>query len=39
MKNGTPDYPFSLYEGLVGELFFYMDILDPEKSYFPGYEI
>ncbi|KAI6659020.1 LanC-like protein 2 [Oopsacas minuta] len=36
---GTPDNPFSLFEGLAGELYFLADMIDPMKSAFPCFEI
>ena len=32
------DNPLSLFEGLAGGLHFIMDVLEPDVSYFPGYE-
>jgi lantibiotic modifying enzyme len=34
----TPDRPYSLYEGIAGIVCYYIDLLDPEHSYFPGVE-
>lgn len=36
---GIPDAPTSLMEGTAGELCFLVDLLRPEASYFPGYEL
>ena len=36
---GTADSPFSLFEGLAGQIYFLADMLDPIKSAFPGYEL
>ena len=35
----TPDRPLSLFEGTAGVIFFLLNLLDPEKSTFPGYQI
>lgn len=31
----SPDFPFSLYEGLAGTACFLNDLLQPEKAEFP----
>ena len=37
---GTPDTPFSLFEGLSGEVYFLSDLLTNEDAVrFPAYEI
>jgi len=36
---GVPDYPYSLQVGMAGDIFFYIDLFDPMKAYYPGYEI
>jgi hypothetical protein len=37
---GTPDAPYSLYEGLCGEIYFISDLLNDEDLVrFPSYEI
>jgi len=36
---GVSDYPFSLMEGLAGDIIFEIDCFSPEYSEFPGYEI
>ena len=36
---GNADSPFSLFEGLAGQIYFLADMLDPMKSAFPGYEL
>lgn len=35
----APDRPYSLYEGIAGISYFLTDILDPENSAFPGYDL
>jgi hypothetical protein len=35
----APDRPWSLYEGLMGTLCFYLDCLDPVRSRFPAFEV
>ena len=35
----TPDCPFSLFEGMAGTIYFLFDIIEPEKSLFPAYEV
>lgn len=35
----TPDSPFSLFEGMAGTIYFLFDIIEPEKSLFPSYEV
>ena len=35
----TPDRPWSLYEGLMGTLCFYLDCLEPERARFPAFEV
>lgn len=35
----TPDRPLSLYEGTAGVICFLLNLLEPEKSSFPGYQI
>jgi hypothetical protein len=34
-----PERPMSLYEGLAGAICFWADLLAPEQSHFPGYEL
>ena len=34
---GTSDHPLSLFEGIAGEGCFYLDLLHPRGSQFPGY--
>jgi hypothetical protein len=34
-----PDRPWSLYEGAMGTLCFYLDCLDPARARFPGFEV
>ncbi len=36
---GSPDHPWSLYEGRLGTLCFYQDCLDPAGARFPAFEI
>lgn len=36
---GVSDYPFSLYLGLAGDICFLIDLLQPQKAAFPGYEV
>lgn len=36
---GVPDSPYSLMEGEAGTICFFSDLLYPEHSVFPGYEI
>jgi hypothetical protein len=36
---GVPDSPYSLMEGLGGTLCFLVDVLQPEKARFPGFEL
>lgn len=33
------DRPLSLYEGLAGTIYFLVDILEPDNSCFPGFEL
>lgn len=35
----SPDRPYSLFEGLAGTVYFLFDLLDPNNSRFPGYEL
>lgn len=35
----TPDRPWSLYEGTLGTLCFYLDCLDPDRARFPAFEV
>lgn len=35
----TPDSPYSLFEGMAGTIYFLFDIIEPEKSLFPAYEV
>lgn len=35
----TPDYPYSLYEGLAGTVCFLIDLLNPKQAYFPFMDI
>lgn len=37
--HGVPDSPLSLYEGLAGTVCFLSDLLQPEGSWMPGYEL
>jgi hypothetical protein len=37
--HGVPEYPLSLYEGLAGTACFLSDLLRPEASWMPGYEL
>ena len=36
---GIPDHPFSLMQGLAGDIIYILDIFDIEYSKFPGYEV
>ena len=36
---GNADCPFSLFEGLAGQIYFLADMIDPMKSAFPCYEL
>lgn len=36
---GMSDYPYSLMQGLSGDLCLLFDIIEQEKSYFPGYTL
>jgi len=36
---GRSDYPYSLMLGLAGDICFEIDLLIPENSAFPGYEL
>lgn len=36
---GTPDMPFSLFQGLAGEVLCLNDVLDPAHASFPGFEL
>lgn len=39
-EDGLPEYPYSLMEGLAGEIYFLCDILSPDLEVrFPGFEI
>jgi hypothetical protein len=38
-ESGISDYPFSLMEGVVGDIHAIIDTLQPNKSLFPGLEI
>lgn len=33
------DRPFSMFEGIGGMAFLFMDVADPSKARFPGYEL
>ncbi|KAH7725575.1 Lanthionine synthetase C-like protein [Aphelenchoides avenae] len=35
----TPDFPYSLFEGLAGSLCFLADLLDPSQAQFPLYHV
>jgi len=35
----TPDYPYSLYEGTAGTVCFIADLLDPDHSTFPFFNV
>ena len=35
----VPDAPYSLQEGIAGDICFYADLFDPMNAYFPGYEL
>lgn len=35
----VPDTPYSLMEGIAGDIHFYADLFDPKNAYFPGYEL
>ncbi|XP_028397878.1 lanC-like protein 2 [Dendronephthya gigantea] len=35
----TPDTPYSLFEGLAGTLYFWLDLFEPQKSLFPAFEL
>ena len=37
-KVGSSDHPFSLFEGLAGDLISMIDFIDVDNSKFPGYE-
>jgi len=39
MEVGQPDTPFSLGIGLIGDIFYLSDLLIPESSRFPYYDI
>jgi hypothetical protein len=40
LKTGMPDHPFSLMEGVSGEIAFLSDLLSGDEYVrFPGYEI
>ncbi|CAG9313729.1 unnamed protein product [Blepharisma stoltei] len=39
LVTGMPDRPFSLMEGLAGNILFYLDLLNPQEAKFPAYEI
>lgn len=39
LMRGVPDTPYSLMEGAGGVLCYLLDVLNPEKASFPGYEI
>nr|XP_006012867.2 PREDICTED: lanC-like protein 2 [Latimeria chalumnae] len=34
-----PDRPYSLFEGMAGAIYFLSDMLNPETSHFPGFEL
>ena len=36
---GKPDRPFSLFEGISGQIYFLADMLHPEAAAFPSYEL
>ena len=37
---GTPDYPYSLMEGVAGEVYFLSELLtEDDDMRFPGYEV
>jgi len=39
-KTNTPDRPFSLFEGLAGSTYLYVDLLSgAEECHFPGLEL
>ena len=38
IKKGIPDHPYSLMEGISGEICFISDLLRDEVT-FPGYEV
>lgn len=35
----TPDRPLSMFEGTAGVICFLLNLLDPERSSFPGYQV
>uniref|UniRef100_A0A2R5LDA0 Putative lanthionine synthetase c-like protein 1 n=1 Tax=Ornithodoros turicata TaxID=34597 RepID=A0A2R5LDA0_9ACAR len=35
----TPDRPYSLFEGMAGTIYFMADMLQPEKSAFPAFQL
>ncbi|XP_018598646.1 glutathione S-transferase LANCL1-like isoform X1 [Scleropages formosus] len=35
----TPDTPFSLFEGMAGTIYFLADLMQPQKSKFPAFEV
>jgi hypothetical protein len=35
----VPDRPMSLFEGLAGAICFWADLLGPELSHFPGFDL
>ncbi|XP_054169253.1 glutathione S-transferase LANCL1-like [Oppia nitens] len=35
----TPDRPFSLFEGMAGTIYYLSDLLKPEESLFPAYQL
>ena len=35
----TPDRKNSLYEGTAGVIYFLLNLLEPDKSHFPGYQV
>jgi hypothetical protein len=37
--HAVPDHPLSLFEGLAGCAAFLHDLLEPERSWFPGFEL
>lgn len=36
---GVADHPFSLMQGLAGDIMLILDIFDIEHAKFPGYEV
>eukprot|EP00005_Dracoamoeba_jomungandri_P012462 CAMPEP_0174273952 /NCGR_PEP_ID=MMETSP0439-20130205/56405_1 /TAXON_ID=0 /ORGANISM="Stereomyxa ramosa, Strain Chinc5" /LENGTH=367 /DNA_ID=CAMNT_0015365455 /DNA_START=140 /DNA_END=1243 /DNA_ORIENTATION=- len=35
----SPDHPYSLFEGMAGTTALYLDLFDPDSSYFPAFEL